>query len=285
MASPNLTAIAKVAKLSPNIISILGCNPGKMTLRGTNTYIIGNGKRRILLDTGDGLQPEYISNLLESLSFNKITIKEIILSHWHHDHVGGTSEILKNAEKNCVVHKFSRKDGKEPYEPFNQIKDGQTFDLEGGLTLKAFHTPGHTTDSIILHLLEENAVFSADTILGEGTAVFEDLYDYMQSLERILSLKPSVIYPGHGPVISDPMERIHYYISHRHKREQQILEVLNSKSGQLDFDVWTPMDIVKVVYTDTPESLHVAAAMNVKHHLTKLVKEGKAQRDGDNYFV
>ena len=48
MASPNLTAIAKVAKLSPNIISILGCNPGKMTLRGTNTYIIGNGKRYIL---------------------------------------------------------------------------------------------------------------------------------------------------------------------------------------------------------------------------------------------
>ena len=47
MASPNLTAISKVVKLSPNIISILGCNPGKMTLRGTNTYIIGNGKRYV----------------------------------------------------------------------------------------------------------------------------------------------------------------------------------------------------------------------------------------------
>ena len=49
MASPNLTAIAKVAKLSPNIMSILGCNPGKMTLRGTNTYIIGNSKRYVII--------------------------------------------------------------------------------------------------------------------------------------------------------------------------------------------------------------------------------------------
>ena len=63
--------------------------------------------RRILLDTGDGLQPEYISNLLESLSFNKITIKEIILSHWHHDHVGGTLEILKNAEVTTEMMKSS----------------------------------------------------------------------------------------------------------------------------------------------------------------------------------
>jgi len=280
MANPNLTIIPKIAKLSPNIISVLGCNPGKMTLRGTNTYIIGNGKRRILLDTGDGMQPEYVSNIEETLNSNKITIKDIILSHWHYDHVGGASEILKNVEKNCAVHKFPRTDDEEPYKPFTAIKDGQTFELDG-ITLKAFHTPGHTTDSIILHLLEENAVFSADTILGEGTAVFEDLYDYMQSLERILSLKPSVIYPGHGPVILDPIERIQYYIKHRHQREQQILEVLCSKSGHS----WSPMDIVKVVYTETPESLHGAAAINVKHHLKKLEKEKKVHQENDRFFI
>lgn len=115
MANANLTIIPKVAKLSPRVISILGCNPGPMTLRGTNTYIIGKGKRykrqkmrhfhffksifrRILLDTADGQVPEYFLNLKKSLNFDKISIKDIILSHWHPDHVGGTKEVLKSAE-------------------------------------------------------------------------------------------------------------------------------------------------------------------------------------------
>ena len=151
----------------------------------------------------------------------------------------------------------------------SNMSDGDIFEV-GGATCEVIHTPGHTTDHVILHLREENAVFSADCILGEGTAVFESLYHYMMSLEKILSLSPSVIYPGHGPVINDPVTKIKYYIEHRMAREKQIYNAVESYSSGLD-----SMEIVKVVYKETPENLWRAAEVNVKHHLEKLEKEGK----------
>lgn len=63
------------------------------------------------------------------------------------------------------------------------------------------HNPGHTLDHVVISLLEDNALFSGDSVLGEGSTVFEDLTEYLISLHNILDLNPTVIYPGHGSVI------------------------------------------------------------------------------------
>lgn len=123
---------------------------------------------------------------------------------------------------------------------------------------------------MILHDEARKIVYSGDCILGEGTAVFEDLFDYMRSLEKILALNPEQIFPAHGNVVTDAVEKIKFYIEHRMQRERQIFAALSGSREALN-----AMGIVKIVYKETPEQYWMAAAVNVLHHLEKLKKEGK----------
>lgn len=51
--------------------------------------------RRILCDTGEANKPEYVKHLKSVLVDEKATISDIILTHWHYDHIGGVKDVLK----------------------------------------------------------------------------------------------------------------------------------------------------------------------------------------------
>ena len=68
----------------------------------------------------------------------------------------------------------------------------------------------------------------------------------MQSLAVIQALRPSRIYPGHGPVVTDPETHVQMYIDNRNNREQQILSALASDTAQ---QLFTTMDLVEIIYT------------------------------------
>ncbi|EOA89915.1 hypothetical protein ACJQWK_02558 [Exserohilum turcicum] len=258
-----LVPLPEIEKLSDRVIRVLGGNPNKFTLQGTNTYVVGRGASRLLIDTGEG-RPEWIASIKSLLAKEKIAIDKVLLTHWHHDHTQGVPDLLEHAPS-AKVYK------KDPHDDWLPISDGQRFETEGA-TLRAFFCPGHTTDHMAFVLEEEDAMFTADNVLGQGTAVFEDLAAYMKSLDAMLRQFGGRAYPGHGPVIEDGPAKISEYIAHRKQREKQVLDVLaadESGSGM------SSMDIVKVIYKDYPESLWQPAERGVLQILGKLKQEGK----------
>ncbi|RWA05102.1 hypothetical protein EKO27_g10003 [Xylaria grammica] len=260
-----LVHLPEVERLSPACIRILAGNPGKFQLQGTNTYLVGTGPERLLIDTGEG-KPSWQLALKRVLEEEKATVQSALLTHWHPDHTQGVPQLLQLAP------------------------DGQVFEVEGA-TLTAVYTPGHTTDHMAFVLGEEDALFTGDNVLGHGTAVFEDLGIYLRSLAKMEKLVSGRAYPGHGPVLPEAPAKIAEYISHRHQRELQVIETLgsakdaSSASGDAEAaSAWTPMELVKVIYRDVPEELHIPASYGVVLILKKLLAEDKVvPEQGDRW--
>ena len=261
---------------SDRVVVALGQNPSSFTGPGTNTYLVGTGPERILLDTGQGLEA-YLPILDQALERAGCRIQEIVLTHGHVDHIGGAPSIMER-HGSLSVSKF-------PWPPFDEpwpveitpVADGDVVRTEGA-TLRALHTPGHAADHICWVLEEERSLFSGDNVLGVGTTVIPsdggDLLDYMRSLERLLSETPTAIYPAHGPKIPDGVAKIREYIDHRNAREAEILDALRAGNDRIS-------DIVSRVYAAYPKALHGAARMSVCSHLLKLEREGRVGRVGD----
>ncbi|CAL1678779.1 unnamed protein product [Lasius platythorax] len=282
-----LTNLPPIARLSSKVIRILGCNPGPMTLQGTNTYLVGTGHRRVLVDSGESKTADaYIKLLNNVLNEENATVEHLVVTHWHHDHIGGVEPVhnlLKSlfpSDKRPTVWKLPR--SSDDHETSNDeksvqwepLRDDQVMEVEGA-KLQVKYTPGHTSDHACLLLQDENILFSGDCILGEGTSVFEDLHDYLLSLDKILEMRPKIIYPGHGPVLDDPLPRIQYYIRHRKQREEEILRILEEEGNNKPM---TGMNIVQLIYKDIPNKWPVAW-YTVEQHLRKLQKEGKVSQE------
>lgn len=246
---------------------------------GTNTYIVGTGRNRLLIDTGEG-KPAWISSIQKVLKDENVTITEAILTHWHHDHTSGQADLLRISPGTKIFKNT-------PDRGQLDIDDGQTFKVDGA-SVRAVFSPGHTTDHMALILEEEDAMFTGDNVLGHGTAVFEDLGIYLNSLEKMRGIFGGRAYPGHGAVIDDGPSKILEYIRHRKMREDQVIQVLKSSKSSPGVEVasgesedWGSMEIVKIIYEAVPESLHLPAEKGILQILAKLKEEGKLEENLD----
>ena len=135
------------------------------------------------------------------------------------------------------------------------------------LVLISHKHEGHTADSV--SFLLDDALLTADTVLGRGTTVIDNedgsLAEYMESLRRLHGLGHRTVLPGHGPDLDDLEAVSAMYLAHREERLDQVRDALHALG-----DDASARQIVEHVYTDVDEKLWDAAEWSVQAQLDYL---------------
>lgn len=238
--------------------SVLLCdNPGPLTLEGTNTWVLRapGSDEMVVVDPG----PDDAEHLGRLAALGRIPL--ILISHRHGDHTDGIDTIVEatGANVRAVGSGFLRRRGAH-------LRDGEVIEA-AGLRITVLATPGHTGDSVSFVL--DDAVLTADTVLGRGTTVLDDtdgsLADYLQSLRRLQGLGRRVVLPGHGPELDDLAAVTAMYLAHRQERLEQVRKALRTLGEDA-----TARQVVEHVYTDVDEKLWDAAEASVRTQLAYL---------------
>ena len=250
-------AYAKLRAVTETASVLLADNPGLLTLEGTNTWVWRGPRSAELVIVDPG--PDDDEHIARIAALGRIAL--VLISHRHSDHTDGIDKLveLTGATVRSAGSGFLRGLGGE-------LTDGEVIHA-AGLEIKVMSTPGHTADS--LSFLLDDAVLTADTVLGRGTAVLDkedgSLTDYLESLRRLRGLGGRTVLPGHGPDLPD-LERVAQgYLAHRRERLDQVRSALR----ELGEDAGARR-IVEHVSVDVDEKLWDAAEWSVQVQLNHL---------------
>lgn len=179
-----------------------------------NCYIFWDGKSKeaFVIDPGGDLD-----DILGELKANGLTVKYIINTHGHFDHVGADNSLKEACKAKVAIHGSDvalLKDAHEhatffgvntpkQAEPDILLEDGSVIE-SNGLKLRVIHTPGHSKGGICLYSEADKALFTGDTLFAGsvGRTDFEggSYEELMTSIKKkILPLGDDVVVlPGHG---------------------------------------------------------------------------------------
>lgn len=249
---------------------VLAPNPGPMTLDGTNTWVLcaPGSTRAVVVDPGP-LVEAHLASVVTEVERRGARVRSVLLTHGHADHSEGAA-------------RFSELTGApvRALDPVHRLGDEGLGEGDvvaaGDVEVEVVATPGHTDDSLSFLVRggdEPATILTGDTVLGRGSTVIMhpegSVGDYLASLRRLRDLAvappdpPAAILPGHGPVLTDPVAAIEWYLAHREQRLDEVRAALAAGAR-------TPADIVAVVYADVDRVLWPAAELSVRAQLAYL---------------
>ncbi|GEQ33767.1 hydroxyacylglutathione hydrolase [Marinilactibacillus psychrotolerans] len=149
-------------------------------------WVIEEGNEALIVDPGES------EGVLRYLEEKQLTLKAILLTHEHNDHIGGVKEVLANYIDTPVY-------GPKETAQLNDytVQDGDSFELLGH-NFKVFITAGHSNEHISF-LMDKN-LFCGDALFSGGcgrvfTGDYKAQYD---ALQKFRALDEDVrVYAGH----------------------------------------------------------------------------------------
>ncbi|HMG75580.1 MAG TPA: MBL fold metallo-hydrolase [Pyrinomonadaceae bacterium] len=276
----------------PNYICFPVRTPTKPPATHTNCYLIYNSRVVLVIDPGSPYEDEQsaLAGCVDDLIAAGKTVREIILTHVHPDHVAGVNALNDHLEQRhggrvpVAAHRLTAESLKNQVSVDREIEDDEVLELPGepSIELHALYTPGHARGHLCFYDERTGALISGDNIVGFGSVLIDppegNMREYLDSLRRMRALpKLSVLFGGHGPAIANPYEKIDEYIAHRLQREELILAAVREGAS-------TPKAIVARAYTDVSPKAHAMAERAVLAHLEKLEGDGMVSRSGDRSY-
>ncbi len=152
-------------------------------------YLIGDGETRVaaLVDPSPDPKP-----CLAALGKHGLSLQLLINTHVHGDHTGGNLFFKEKTGCSIVTNASA---------PLGDIRVNESHHSLplGRLILSFLHTPGHTTDSMCIHVKDE--LITGDTLfVGKigGTASRKDAETEFQSLRILMKMDNGIrVWPGH----------------------------------------------------------------------------------------
>lgn len=187
---------------------------------GTNVHVLADDRTReaIAIDTATPC----LAWIAEELAARDWTLKLIVSTHGHWDHVGDNAAVAGHTGARIAVHPLDAHRLTDPqplFAPFEIPPSVPAVELqEGGeirfgeVRLQVLHTPGHTEGSVCLYDADDGSLFSGDTLFagawGRTDLPGGDEVAMAASLARLSGLEDQVrVFPGHGAATTIGRER------------------------------------------------------------------------------
>ena len=237
----------------------------------TNCYILGvPGGDRIIIDPAakdvEGLTQ--FREKIERILADGSSIIATIFTHRHADHIGDLTAISQLYD--APIWATSETLEAIPSSATNvALKEGDVFDLDG-VNWTVLETPGHCPGQICLS--SEAGIISADNVVQVGTILVPsgegDMTQYIEGLKRLLAMNAKLLFPGHGPVVTNPTKLITHYIKHREKRHEAVFSAWQSGLREIE-------ELSQAAYADTPDAHPMLKIDQTMSHLDALRNEGR----------